>query len=46
MEPLLVSLVSCAGNSPGTDDFPAQITVTRSFDVSSDLRLNKQLSKQ
>ena len=36
----------CAGNSPGTSEFPAQRPVTRSFDVFSDLRLNKWLSKQ
>ena len=36
----------CAGNSPGTGEFPAQRPVTRSFDVFFDLRLNKRLSKQ
>ena len=36
----------CAGNSPVTGEFPAQRPVTRSFDVSFDLRLNKRLSKQ
>ena len=35
-----------AGNSPVTDEFPAQGPVTRSFDVFFDLRLNKRLSKQ
>ena len=36
----------CAGNSPGTGEFPAQRSVTRSFDVFFDLYPNKQLSKQ
>ena len=36
----------CAGNSPVPGEFPAQRTVTRSFDVFFDLRLNKRLSKQ
>ena len=37
----------CAGNSPVTGEFTAQRPVTRSFDTSVDLRLNKrQLSKQ
>ena len=35
----------CAGNSPVTSEFPAQRSVTRSFDIFSDLRLNKRLSK-
>ena len=39
-------LVSCAGNSPITGEFPAQRPVTRSFEVFFDLRLNKRLSKQ
>ena len=39
-------LTLCAGNSPGTGEFPAQRPVTRSFDVSFDLRLSKRLSKQ
>ena len=34
-----------AGNSPGPGEFPAQRSVTRSFDVFFDLRLNKRLSK-
>ena len=38
-------LAICAGNSPGTDEFPAYRPVTRSFDVFFDLRLNKRLSK-
>ena len=39
-------LAICAGNSPVTGEFPAQRTVTRSFDVFFYLRLNKPLSKQ
>ena len=38
-------LALCAGNSPVTGEFPAQMPVTRSFDVFVDLRLNKRLSK-
>ena len=34
-----------AGNSPANGEFPAQRPVTRSFDVSFDLRLNKRLSE-
>ena len=33
------------GNSPVTGEFPAQRPVVRSFDVFTDLRLNKRLSK-
>ena len=36
----------CAGNSPITDELPAQRPVTQSFDVFFDLRLNIRLSKQ
>ena len=36
----------CAGNSPVPGEFPAQMPVTRSFDIFFDLRLNKRLSKQ
>ena len=39
-------LAICAGNSPVTDEFPAQRPVTRSFDVLFDLHLNKRLSKE
>ena len=46
METSSALLAFCAGNSPATDEFPAQRPVTRSFDVFFDLRLNKQLSKQ
>ena len=35
-----------AGNSPITGEFPAQRPMTRNFDVSFDLCLNKRLSKQ
>ena len=42
MEPFSALLALCAGNSPITAEFPAQRTVTRSFDVFFDLRLNKQ----
>ena len=35
-----------AGNSPISGEFPAQRPVTRGFDISFDLRLNKRLSKQ
>ena len=38
-------LAICAGNSSVTGDFPAQRPVTRSFDVSFDLRQNIRLSK-
>ena len=36
----------CEGNSPVTGEgkFPSQKTVTRSFDVFFDVRLNKRLS--
>ena len=34
-------LAICAGNSPVPGEFPAQMPVTRSFDVFFDLRLNK-----
>ena len=44
METFSALLAFCAGNSPVTGEFPAQRPVTRSFDISFDLRLNKQLS--
>ena len=44
MEPFSALLAICAGNSPVTDEFPAQRPVTRSFDVFLDLRLNKQVN--
>ena len=45
METSSALLAFCTGNSPVTGEFHAQKPVTRSFDVSFDLRLNKQLSK-
>ena len=45
METLSALLAICAGNSLVTGEFPAQMPVTRSFDVVFDLRLNKRLSK-
>ena len=46
METFSALLAICAGNSPVPGEFPTQRPVTRSFHVSSDLRLNKPLSKQ
>ena len=46
METFSALLALFAGNSPVTGEFPAQRSVTRSFDVLFDLRLNKRLSKQ
>ena len=46
METFSALLTICAGNSPGTGEFPAQRPVTRSFDVFFDLRSNKRLSKR
>ena len=46
METLSALLAICAGNSPGTGEFPAQRPVALSFDVFFDLRLNKRLSEQ
>ena len=46
METFSALLAFGAGNSPVTGEFPAQRPVTRSFDIFSDLRLNKRLSKQ
>ena len=45
METFSALLVIRVGNSPITSEFPAQMQVTRSFDVFYDLRLNKRLSK-
>ena len=45
MEPFSALLDICAGNSPVTDEFPAQRPVTRSIDAFFYLRLNKRLSK-
>ena len=44
METFSALLAICAGNSPVPGEFPTQRPVTRSFDVSFDLRLNKRLS--
>ena len=46
METISALLALCAGNSPATGEFPAQRPMTRSFDVSSYLSLNKRLSKE
>ena len=46
METFSALLTMCAGNPPVAGEFPAQRSVTRSFDVTCDLRLNKRLSKQ
>ena len=46
METFSALLVICAGNSPVPGEFPAQRSVTRSFDVFFDLHPNKRLSKQ
>ena len=46
METFSSLLAICAGNSPVPGEFPAQRPVTRIFDVSFVLRLNKWLSKQ
>ena len=46
METFSALLAFCAGNSPVPGEFPSQRPVTRSVDVSSDLRLNTQLYKQ
>ena len=46
METFSASLALCAGNSLVTGEIPAQTSVTRSFGVFFDLRLNKQWSKQ
>ena len=44
--PIPALLAICAGNSPVPGELPTQRSVTRSFDVFFDLRLNKRLSKQ
>ena len=45
METFSALLALCAGNLPVNDEFPAQLPVTRSFDVFIDLHPNKRLSK-
>ena len=44
METFSALLAICAGRSPIAGEFPAQRLVTRSFDISFDLRLNERLS--
>ena len=46
MDTFSALLAICVGNSPVPGEFPAQKTVTPTFDVFVDLRPNKQLSKQ
>ena len=46
MENFSALLAICAGNIRVTGEFPAQRSVTRSFDFFFDLRLNKRLNKQ
>ena len=46
METFSALLAICAWNSPAPGEFPAQMTVTRSFDVFFDLFLNKRFRKQ
>ena len=46
MEIFSALLALCEGNPPVTGGLPSQRPVTRNFDVSFDLRLNKRLSKQ
>ena len=46
METFSALLALCAGNSPVTDEFPAQRPMTRSFGVFFDLCINNLLSKQ
>ena len=46
METFSALLAICAGNSPVPGELPAQRPVTRSFDVSFDLRPHKRLSEQ
>ena len=46
MEIFTALLAICAGNSPVSGEFPTIRPVTRIFDISFDLRLNKRLSKQ
>ena len=45
METFTALLAICAGNSPGTGEFPSQRPLTRTFDVFVDLGPNKRLSK-
>ena len=45
METFSTLLALCAGISPFTGEFPSQSTITRSFDVFFDLRLDIRLNK-
>ena len=45
METFSALLAICAGNSPVPGEFPAQRSVTQSFNVFFDLPSNKRLSK-
>ena len=45
METFAALLALCAGNSPVTDEFPAQRPVMRSFDIFFNVSLNKRLNK-
>ena len=46
METLSTLLAFCEGNLTVTGEFPAQRSVTQSFEIFFDLHLNKWLSKQ
>ena len=46
VETFFASLAICEWNSPAPSKFPTQRPVTRSFDVSFDLRQNKRLCEQ
>ena len=46
METFSALLAICVDNSPVSGEFPSRRPVTRSFDVSFDMRLNKRLRKQ
>ena len=46
METFSALMVICEGNPPPTGGLPPTRVLTRSFDVSFDLRQNKRLSKQ
>ena len=45
MEPFSALLAICAGNSPVNGEFPAQMPVTRSFDIFFDLRLEQIMAR-
>ena len=44
METFSALLAICMGNPPVTREFPTQRSVTQSFDIVFDPRLNKRLS--